>query len=80
MTPIVHGLEDEFEEQIAVIQLDAAQKANAELQNQYDLRGHPSFAVLDSNGRVVSTLLWAPNRIDYSPGDFDCGRSVSTRI
>jgi len=57
MTPIVNGLEGEFEEQIAVIQLDAARKANAELQSQYDLRGHPSFAVLDSDGRVAQRFF-----------------------
>lgn len=59
MTPIVDGLEEEFSGQVSVRRLDAAQPENAELQSQYGLRGHPSFATLDASGRVVE-LLFGP--------------------
>lgn len=57
MTPIVNRLEEEFEDQVTVLQLDVGQQANAELQSQYDLRGHPSFVVLDGDGLVVQRFL-----------------------
>ena len=59
MTPIVDGLEEEFSGQVSVTRLDAAQPDNAELQSQYGLRGHPSFAILDSSGRVAE-LFFGP--------------------
>lgn len=57
MTPIVNGLAEEFEGQLTVYQLNAADPANVQLQNQYGLRGHPAFAVLDENGRLLQTFL-----------------------
>jgi len=57
MTPIVNGLEREFEDQLTIVQLDAGQKANAELLIQYGLSGHPSFAVLDNNSQVVQRFF-----------------------
>lgn len=57
MRPIVDRLREEFEDQVAVVQLNAGQMANAELQSQYDLRGHPSFAILDADGQVVQRLF-----------------------
>jgi hypothetical protein len=49
----VNGLGEEFEGQVDVVQLNAEEKDNAELQSQLDLRGHPSFAVLDGDDLVV---------------------------
>jgi thioredoxin-like negative regulator of GroEL len=57
MTPIVNGLGAEFKGQVTVIRLNAGQKDNAELQSQLDLRGHPTFAVLDNQGRVVQRFI-----------------------
>jgi hypothetical protein len=57
MRPIVDRLGEEFEDQVTIVQLNAGQPANAELQSQYDLRGHPSFAVLDGDGQVVQRLF-----------------------
>ena len=59
MTPIVDGLEEEFSGQVSVTRLDAAQPDNAKLQSQYGLRGHPTFAILDSSGQI-SELLFGP--------------------
>ena len=57
MSPIVDGLESDFAGQARVLQLDANETKNAQLQQQYGLRGHPTFAVLDRNGRVVQTFI-----------------------
>jgi thioredoxin-like negative regulator of GroEL len=57
MEPIVDGLEKEFAGQITVARLDADEEENGQLQQQYGLRGHPTFAVLDRNGRVVQTFI-----------------------
>ncbi|MGB3717144.1 MAG: hypothetical protein WA996_22210 [Candidatus Promineifilaceae bacterium] len=51
------GLAVEFEGKISIVQLDAAQEANATLQSQWGLRGHPSFAVLDGDGRVIESFF-----------------------
>jgi len=57
MSPIVDGLESDFVGQAKVLQMDANETENAQLQQQYGLRGHPTFAVLDQNGRVVQTFI-----------------------
>ena len=57
MMPIVDGLAAEFEGKVSIVQLDAAQEANAMLQSQWGLRGHPSFAVLDGDGRAVERFF-----------------------
>jgi thioredoxin-like negative regulator of GroEL len=57
MAPIVDGLSDEFAGRATVLQLNAAEKANEELQARYDVRGHPSFLVLDSDGRAVQRFF-----------------------
>ncbi len=55
--PIVDGLEGEFDGQVAVIRLDAIEADNAALQKEYNLFGHPAFALVDSNGEVASTYF-----------------------
>ena len=57
MSPIVDGLESDFAGQVRVLQLDANETENAQLQQQYGLRGHPTFALLDRNGRPVQTFV-----------------------
>lgn len=57
MMPIVNGLEEEFAGQIEVVRLNAAEKENEELMQSYGLRGHPSFVVLDENGRISQTYF-----------------------
>jgi thioredoxin-like negative regulator of GroEL len=52
MAPIVDGLGDEFEGRATVLQLNAAEQANEELQARYNVRGHPSFVLLDGDGQV----------------------------
>lgn len=55
--PIVDGLEDEFNGKANVYKLNALETKNAELMTQYGLRGHPTFALLDSDGRVRQTFI-----------------------
>ena len=50
--PIVDGLSEEFDGRVSVIQLNAALSTNARLQADFGLTGHPSFVVLDNEGRV----------------------------
>jgi len=59
MTPIVNGLESDFEGRAAVLQLDADEVDNAQLQQQYGMRGHPTFVVLDEKSRAVQTFIGA---------------------
>jgi thioredoxin-like negative regulator of GroEL len=56
MSPIVDGLEREFAGQARVLQLNVAAAENAHLMQQYGLRGHPTFVVLDANGRAAQTF------------------------
>ena len=57
MKPIVNGLENDFAGRAAVLQLDANMEDNASLQQQYGMRGHPTFVVLDENGRALQTFI-----------------------
>ncbi|MDX1413753.1 MAG: hypothetical protein R3293_06150 [Candidatus Promineifilaceae bacterium] len=57
MTPIVDGLEREFAGRANVVQLDAAEAGNEHLQQAFGLRGHPSFVILDADGRVQQTFI-----------------------
>ncbi|NCF66264.1 MAG: hypothetical protein GWP61_09825 [Chloroflexi bacterium] len=57
MTPIVNGLENEFAGQASVLQLNANEAENGDLQQQFGLRGHPTFVVLDGSGRPLQTFI-----------------------
>ncbi len=57
MMPIVNGLDEEFEGRVSTFRLNAAEEANEKLQNQWDLRGHPTFALIDMNDRIVQKLF-----------------------
>jgi hypothetical protein len=56
MMPIVDGLSEEFEGPegpVSVVQLNAALPANARLQADFGLTGHPSFVVLDMDDQII---------------------------
>jgi protein-disulfide isomerase len=57
MTPIVDGLEREFEGQLTVIRLDANVAANERLQLSYGMRGHPTLLVLNEAGDVSAQFI-----------------------
>ena len=53
MEPIVHGLETEFEADVAFEQIDASTERGQAAIKAYSLRGHPSYVLLDEKGEVV---------------------------
>ena len=55
MQPIVHGLETEFAEQLAFEQRDANTEAGKATMQVYNLRAHPSYAIVAPDGK----LLWS---------------------
>jgi len=55
MQPIVHGLETEFAGQLAFEQRDANMDAGKNIMQAYNLRAHPSYAIVASDGK----LLWS---------------------
>lgn len=57
MQPIVDGLETEFAGKVAVFRLNVAEEANAELQQQYGVRGHPTFVILDKDGNITGQFF-----------------------
>ena len=57
MKPIVDGLEGEFAGRATVLQLNADEPGNARLLQEYGLRGHPTFVVLDDDGRAAQTFI-----------------------
>lgn len=57
MMPIVNGLEDEFGDQLIVERLNADVEGVVDLMNEFGVRGHPSFVLLDENGRIQQTYI-----------------------
>lgn len=57
MMPIVNGLESDFAGQVAVVRLDANDPAVLRLQGQWGGRGHPFFALVDSDGQLTELLF-----------------------
>jgi thioredoxin-like negative regulator of GroEL len=62
MAPIVDGLEGEFVGRAKVLQLNVNEAGNAQLQQGFGMRGHPTFVVLDRNGRAVQTFIGPQTR------------------
>ncbi len=52
MKPIVNGLEDEYAKRIAFLQLDADNDGRDAFAS-FNLRGHPSYVIIDSFGGVL---------------------------
>lgn len=55
MQPIVNGLEQEFVGQIVFERRDANTEAGKALMATYNLRAHPSYVIVASDGQ----LLWS---------------------
>ena len=53
----MNGLEAEYGEKIQFYRLDANNPDNQPIQNELNLRGHPSVAILDQNGNVVQQFF-----------------------
>jgi thioredoxin-like negative regulator of GroEL len=57
MAPVVDRLEAEFAGQAQVVRLNAAVPAEEALAKSYDLQNHPTFAVVDAQGRATLRLF-----------------------
>lgn len=57
MMPIVDRLSAEFAGRAAVLQLNVADPANEALQARHNVRGHPSFVLLDTGNRPVQRFF-----------------------
>lgn len=53
MTPVVNGLQTQFEAQIAFVSLNAAFGEGKNAFEAYQLLGHPSYVLLNPSGEVV---------------------------
>lgn len=53
MQPIVNGLEAEFEGDLAFERFDANSEDGQMRMRAYDLRGHPSYVIVDSSGEKL---------------------------
>ena len=53
----MNGLEAEYGEKIRFYRLDANDPDNQSIQNDLNLRGHPSVAILDQNGVVTQQFF-----------------------
>ena len=56
MEPIVHGLETEFEADIAFDQVDATSQRGQAAMKSYALRGHPSYVLFNVDGESLWQL------------------------
>jgi len=52
MKPVVDGLEVDYGERVVFMQLDA-ENAGRDAFVAYRLRGHPSFVIIDTAGKVL---------------------------
>ncbi len=59
MQPIVNGLETEYGSKVDFQSLDAILPENLEEQASYGMRGHPTFVILDENGKVAVSFIGA---------------------
>lgn len=72
MTPIVDGLQAEFEGQADVLSRDAARPEIVQEQQRYGVQGHPTFVVLDAEGNVAATF--------FGPQDAETLRTAVTAV
>ncbi len=51
MQPIVNGLEEQFKGDVAFRQFNATESDGRPVFDRYRLRGHPSYVILDRDGK-----------------------------
>ena len=58
MQPIVNGIQSEFDDQIDVVYLNAADEAEGQAAFEfYGLRGHPTLMLIEADGTTAWTRL-----------------------
>jgi hypothetical protein len=60
--PIVDGLERELKGQAQVLRLSVTDDVGAQVAARYNVRGVPTFVLLDGAGSTVLTQVGLPNR------------------
>ena len=53
MQPIVDGLENQYQETVEFVQVNASTTEGLEIFNAYSLFGHPSYLILDETGEIL---------------------------
>jgi len=59
MEPIVHGLENEYGEQLDFIYYDIDAPDSADAMQEYNFRVQPHFILLDVNGEIIQEWFGA---------------------
>jgi len=57
MEPVVNGLETQFGDQVAFLQVDAGTREGQTVFRAYRLQGHPAYALIGLEGEVLWTGL-----------------------
>ena len=67
----MHGLENEFAEQINFVRLNVDQPDQARIQQSYGMRGHPSVVILDGDGQnPKGTRIFGPVARELREGGY----------
>jgi len=53
MHPIVDGLENQYQESVEFVRINASTTEGLEIFDTYSLLGHPSYLILDDTGKVL---------------------------
>ena len=56
MRPVVNGLQEKYGDRVAFAGVDYYDESNRQLFRKYEVLGHPTFVILDPNGKVVEQL------------------------
>jgi thioredoxin-related protein len=62
--PVVDGLEREMEGQAQVLRLNVTDGVGGQLAARYNVRGVPTFVLLDGDGQLVLAQVGMPNRAE----------------
>lgn len=57
MTPIVDGIEEKFEEALAVRRINATEGDGSAVMSGYRIPGHPTLLIFDEAGNEVQRLV-----------------------
>lgn len=60
--PVVDGLERELEGRAQVLRISVISGVGADLAGRYNVRGVPTFVLLDGAGNLVYTHIGSPDR------------------
>ena len=57
MKPVVHGLEEEYSDDIEFVYINIDDPESLPLKEQYGFRVQPHFLLVDANGEIVNQWL-----------------------